>query len=154
MNIISNGMKHKIYFVIVAIIVGSTIFLRYKQSKHSEGTVVMPRQTIKVEIASTDSARERGLSGRENLIPGRGMLFVFPKRGSHAFWMKGMKFPIDIIWIDGNKIVDIARALLPLDGEEPRIYRPRGEANFVLEARAGSAEMLGWKIGDEVTINY
>lgn len=148
-------MKHKIYFAIVAVIVGSTIFLRYQQSKYPEGTVVMPRQTIKVEIASTASARERGLSGRENLIPGRGMLFVFPKRGSHAFWMKGMKFSIDIIWIDGNKIVDIAsRALLPLDGEEPRIYRPRGEANFVLEARAGSAEMLGWKIGDEVIISY
>lgn len=148
-------MKQKIYFAIVAVIIGSTIFLRYQQAKHPQGIVVMPRQTIKVEIASTASARERGLSGRENLIPGRGMLFVFPKRGSHAFWMKGMEFPIDIIWIDGNKIADIAaRAFSPLDGEEPRIYRPRGEANFVLEARAGSAEMLGWKIGDEVIINY
>lgn len=148
-------MKYKIYLMIVAIIAGSTIFLRYRQSQQPQGIVILPGQTIKVEIASTISARERGLAGRENLVPGRGMLFVFPKRGYHAFWMKGMKFPIDIIWIDGNKIVDIApRALAPEDGEEPRVYRPRGEANFVLEARAGSAAMLGWKIGDEVTISY
>ena len=51
--------------------------------------------------------------------------------------------------------MDIAPAVPPLaKDEEPRVYTPRAEANFVLEVASGGASLHGWKIGDEVKISY
>ena len=46
--------------------------------------------------------RSQGLSGRPNLAAGTGMLFVFEQAGSYAFWMKDMRFPLDMVWIDAQ----------------------------------------------------
>lgn len=148
-------MKNKLYLALVAVIVALTVFLRYKSSDLPEAEVLVNGDKVSVEVAETVSARERGLSGRKELAPSRGMLFAFSERRRHAFWMKDMNFPIDIIWIDGTKIVDMAQRVLPPEEDvEPRLYIPRGEANFVLEVASGGAELRGWKIGDEVTVNY
>lgn len=146
-------MKYKIYFGIVIVILGLAIFLRYKQNHLPTVEVEIGGNRIKAELASSPSSRELGLAGREAISPAGGMLFVFPQLGRHAFWMKGMKFAIDIIWINGDKIVDIAPKVMPSDSGEPRVYVPRDEANFVLEVASGGAELRGWKIGDRVEIN-
>ncbi len=148
-------MKFKVYLFIGAAVLVASLALRYTQSRMLKGEVSIGASSVGVEVAKTVSERERGLSGREELAPGRGMLFVFNERARHQFWMKGMLIPIDIIWIDGNKIVDMAPQVPPPKGdEEPRVYTPRAEANFVLEVATGGAALRGWKIGDEVTINY
>ena len=36
--------------------------------------------------------------------PGTGMLFVFPDASPRSFWMKGMRFCLDIIWIEDGII--------------------------------------------------
>jgi hypothetical protein len=104
---------------------------------------------LKVEIAATSAQRARGLSGRLQLPPNQGMLFVFPAADYHAFWMKDMHFPLDIIWIDDEqRIVDIAPDLSP--DTYPRLFRPRQPARYVLEVQAGTAAKYGLKIGDSV----
>src|SRR5947208_11440214 len=56
-----------------------------------------PRSTL---FPYTTLFRSRGLQGKEGLKKNEGMLFIFEQDGLHRFWMKDMKFPIDIIWID------------------------------------------------------
>lgn len=63
------------------------------------GEVIINDQKILVEVVDTWPAIYKGLSGRESLAENQGMLFVFPKLDIYEFWMKDMKFPLDIIWI-------------------------------------------------------
>ena len=61
---------------------------------------------IHVDLAITPDEQSKGLSIKNTLNDSDGMLFPFDTPGDYSFWMKDMKFPIDIIWIDSNyKIV-------------------------------------------------
>ncbi len=103
------------------------------------------------EIADTLSAREHGLSGRESLPAGAGMLFIFPISAKYPFWMKGMNFPLDMIWIKDMKVIGITKnALAPKPGEGLPTYSPSEAVNMVLELNAGNSENI--KIGDALSI--
>ena len=104
---------------------------------------------ITVEMATTPTARQRGLSGRDHLATGRGMLFVFSVPEQPAFWMKDMNFPLDIIWLDDNwQIVHITPNLSPTS--YPNTVSPPTPIKYVLEINAGLAERFGLKIGDRI----
>lgn len=76
---------------------------------------------------------------REGLSRKEGMLFTFKESARHAFWMKNMRFPIDIIWIDsGRRVVDVTVGAQPCSAACPSI-RPRADAQYVLEAYYGFA---------------
>jgi len=93
---------------------------------------------VKAEVAADEKSREHGLSGRASLAEGRGMLFVYPDRQVRTFWMKGMRFPIDIIWIARGRITGVERdAPVPV-GSVP-LYSSRVPADHVLEVPAGWA---------------
>lgn len=93
-----------------------------------------------VEIAATDAARTRGLMFRHGLKDGTGMLFVFDEEGGFSFWMKNMRFPIDMLWLDRNmRLVDI-KANVPACTVDPcPVYTPSHVALYVLELPAGDA---------------
>lgn len=105
-----------------------------------------------VEIADNFSSRARGLSGRDGLGSHEGMLFVFPVAMPQGFWMKEMKFPIDIIWIKDNKVAGIVIGAEPEAGPDYTIYRSPENVDKVLEIGAGLSVQFGIKIGDEVTM--
>jgi len=112
--------------------------------------VLVDGHPIEVEVVRTPEARARGLSGRPSLPRGRGMLFLFDHADRHGFWMPDMHFDIDIVWIRDGRIVDLARNV-PHEVEGPLpLYRPREPAKVVLEVPAGTADELGWEIGDPV----
>ncbi len=95
---------------------------------------------IQVEIADTPDAREKGLSYRNSLKQDRGMLFVFSKEGKYGFWMKEMRFPLDIIWIDRNKtIIFIEENLPPCKTSRCPSYGPDTNSLYVLETNANFA---------------
>jgi uncharacterized membrane protein (UPF0127 family) len=147
----------KFYIAISVVILVTAVILRIEQwqeGKLKEGLVKINNTTIKVEVAETPLAREKGLSGREKLDQNKGMLFIFPQKDYYSFWMKEMKFPIDIIWISDNRVVDIAYDL-PLQASEfLKTYQPKEPVNFVLEVNAGFARNYNIKIGDRVEIEY
>lgn len=104
---------------------------------------------IEVQIADTAAKQMTGLSYRENLSSDHGMLFVFGGSGIRPFWMKGMKFSIDIIWIDKNKnIVYIIPGASP--DSYPRIYSPLTPAQYVLEVPAGWCAIHNVSVGNGV----
>jgi len=110
----------------------------YGQSK------VVDLTSLRLEIADTDATRVQGLSGRDSLDSDAGMLFVFDAPSIYPFWMKEMKFPLDMIWIDGGKVVDVATLRPPVPGELiPPSHIPVASADLVLEINAGKAADLG-----------
>jgi uncharacterized membrane protein (UPF0127 family) len=119
---------------------------------YKRGTVKIGKNTIDVEVAITSMAQFKGLSWRKSLEEKGGMLFVFSSPNFYAFWMKDMIFPLDIIWIAGDQIVDISKNLPPARSDFMPTYTPAEPANYVLEVNAGWADRYGIKIGDKVEI--
>ncbi len=101
---------------------------------------------IQAELAETPVQKILGLSNRQSLKEGRGMLFVYGKPGRQRFWMKDMHFPIDIIWIDGEKVaVHLEREVMP--DSYPEVFSPPVLAQYVLEVPAGYSERVGIVVG-------
>ncbi len=118
-------------------------------------TVIFPSGKVyTVELATTPSAWEKGLSGRESLGERQGMLFVFPYSQVQYFWMKGMKFSIDIIWIDENFTVQgFVEEAKPCGQKCPTFHSPV-PVKYVLEVRAGTVKKEGLKVGDTLIFNF
>src|SRR5258708_9701673 len=98
-------------FILVVVIVGF-VFIRSYLQTHSypffkTSTVSIDNHTYTVIVVKTDKERQVGLSERQSLSLDQGMLFTFDKPDLYLFWMKNMKFPIDIIFINNNHIVTI-----------------------------------------------
>lgn len=108
---------------------------------------------LQVEVVSSAAAQELGLGGRPSMDADHGMLFVFPNRGVYPFWMKGMHFPLDIIWIDGDTVTEITTLQPPASpDEQPQEYMPKLPADRVLEINAGMAKKLGIGAGTGLTL--
>lgn len=101
-----------------------------------------------VAVADTDATRQQGLSGQDSLTNGQGMLFNFKnsKRRQPGFWMKQMKFDLDIIWIRDNVVVDITQNVpAPPSGAVPSgaapgglpLYYPSEPIDTVVEVPSG-----------------
>lgn len=106
---------------------------------------------VDLEIAKSPEAMARGLSGREKLGAVQGMLFAFDMDGSYGFWMKDMKFNLDILWLDGSgRVVYVQENLPPCTPQECPVYKPQQTARYVLEVNAGFAAKHGIKSGSAV----
>ena len=106
-------------------------------------------------LADTPEERAAGLSGYPGLPDDAGMLFVFEEPTQPSFWMKGMRFSLDIIWINYVTVVQINAAVPPPgngtpDDQLPR-YRPNQPVTHVLEMTAGAAARHGIAVGDRIT---
>lgn len=99
-------------------------------------------KTFPLEVMTTDEDKKKGMMGREELDGG--MLFNMGM-GHHKFWMKDCKIPLDIIFLNKNKIARIYRNCEPCD-ICTKSYNGLGDN--VLEFPAGTAS--GWKDGDKV----
>ncbi len=115
-------------------------------------TVTIKGIRYAVEVAATPEEKELGLGGRDSLKPLQGMIFPYDHSERFSYWMKGMKFPIDIVWIRDYRIVDISKNVpVSTDGTLP-VYASREPVNLVLEIAAGESDRNGFQIGDIVTI--
>ena len=110
---------------------------------------------IPVEVADTLKKRSLGLGKRTSLKKGWGMLFVFEKRKHHRFWMKDMRFALDIIWLDNHRIVHIIPNAKPANStDKPEVITSPVPTNFVLEIAAGRSAILGLKTGQQMRFKF
>ena len=84
-----------------------------------EAELCVNEARIRVLVADTPQERAAGLSGYAGLPEDAGMLFVFPEPRQPSFWMKGMKFAIDIIWIADGTVVQIDASVSPPPPDTP-----------------------------------
>jgi len=139
--------------IIVIVVVGIYLVFILLKPSNPKGKVIISNNEFNVEIASNSISRSRGLSGRDGIEDNGGMLFIFNSSGMPAFWMKGMRFPLDIIWIRDNRIVSIEDSVPVENGKmllELKKYKPPEPINWVLEINGGLTEKLGIKVGDRV----
>ena len=157
-------MKQSIFFVILvtAFAVINFIWVEKKYTPKVAPLTVqevkikyaeLSGKKIKVELAQTKAEQELGLSGRALLPEDEGLLFVFENSAEHLFWMKDMKFAIDIIWINAEeKVVYIKRSATP--DSYPEVFKPTENAKYVLEVSAGFADKNNLKEGDSVLFTF
>lgn len=145
--------KVLILFCAITILLIVSISFKTQQSKPN---VVINGHYFTVDVAKTDEQQEKGLSIYTKLPLDKGMIFPFEKPGFYGFWMKDMKFPIDIIYIGNNKIVDIFEKVPPPKSELESlpVLEPKSSSDFVLEINSGLSQKYKFKIGDIVRINY
>ncbi len=107
--------------------------------------------TIVAEVASAPLQKQKGLSGRVSLAGGTGMLFIFDPPASEGFWMKEMRFSLDIIYAaqDGT-IVTIYPNLSP--DTYPKAFYPSAPAVYVLEVPAGFTAAHSIAVGDKLVV--
>lgn len=140
------------WFLIVLAVTLVGVFI----SNRAYGTtrVMLGGEEFIVRLADTEAKRVKGLGGTAPVGRSEGMLFVFQRSAPHQFWMKGLTYPLDIVWISDGVIVDIAPRVPPAPQNTPDEklphYGPRLPADRVLEVAAGTVERLGVKIGDRV----
>lgn len=114
-------------------------------------TVCVKNICVRAEVVDSDPKRTQGLMFRENLAANQGMLFIFEAEARYAFWMKNMKFPLDIIWISQDKrIVDIKTEVPPCR-ESCETITPQAKAKYVLEVNSDFTDKNQLKIGDRVS---
>lgn len=112
-------------------------------------TIIVGEKDILVEVANTTAKRNLGLSGRETLPEKEGLLFVFKETGRHLFWMRDMRFPIDIIWINERLVVvGVIENINPTTF--PETFEPTEPIKYVLETNAGWAKQNNVTRGIEV----
>ncbi|MFA7216903.1 MAG: DUF192 domain-containing protein [Candidatus Paceibacterota bacterium] len=120
-----------------------------KDVEFSQGQIFVGENVLNVAVADTFLSRERGLSGRESLGLDEGTFFVFQKPYRYGFWMKDMLFPLDIIWMDSDLVVNhIEKEVSP--DTFPKNFYPESDSLYVLEISSGNADRLGIKIGDKI----
>ncbi|MDT7857252.1 DUF192 domain-containing protein [Rubrivirga sp. S365] len=106
-------------------------------------------RTIDVEIADTDSTRQRGLMERTEIPPETGMLFVFPGAQQQAFYMANTPRSLDIqFYGPDSTLLNIAHGTTPYSTDN---VLSDGAAQFVVEVPAGYSRRLGLVEGDRIT---
>jgi len=124
-------------------------------SSSGAGTVSFPDAggaSVKVEVADTPDKQTVGLMYRASLAEDRGMWFIFPEEQARAFWMKNVKFPIDIIFVDKEyKIRTIWKSVPPCAAEPCPIYHSGAAVQYVLEVVSGFCERHGVRENQRVT---
>ena len=119
-------------------------------NEQPEAWIEIRGQRVWLEVADTPEEQRLGLGERDSLAWNHGMYFEYANPGFYAFWMKGMRFPIDIIWLRDDHIIDLDLNVPFEEGGNGPTLRPRELADAVLEVPAGTATALGWRIGDSV----
>ena len=83
------------------------------------------------------------------------MLFVFPNGQASSFWMKGMRFPLDFVWVGADcTVVDLIENVQHSPPDTPnselKIFNSASPAAYTFEINAGEIARFGVEIGDEV----
>ena len=140
----------------VSSVQASSLVVAGENAQLGTTTMKIDGATFTVEIASTTLQKANGLSFRKALDDGQGMLFLFGSGSVQSFWMKDMHFSLDIIWINGTRIVGISHDVpAPASGTalwNLKLYSSPENTDKVLEVPAGTTAKFNIKVGDTVKI--
>ena len=135
--------------------VGYVYYVKFYKTRNQNALIfktINEEVRITVEYARTPDQWAQGLAGREKIESRTGMLFIFPQETILAFWMKGVKFPLDIIFINKDKrIVDLV-TMQPCLVESCPTYTSKAPAQYVVEVPSGFAQRSGFDITDQVIL--
>ena len=139
--------------ILVLIFLVAAIYFMISHQLQQQGNFQIGTAKLSVEIAADFVKQYQGLSGRETLCQNCGMLFVFEKPKIQNFVMRGMKFPLDFVFISHGRIVELSESVPPpRGGETPLQIISTVPADMVLEINAGFISKHQIKIGNSATL--
>jgi hypothetical protein len=140
-------------FVLGLLIVIILIFISIGYLNPQPPTAEINGHVFSLFLAQTSQEQEIGLAKFNKIDKNQGMLFIFQKADYYRFWMKNMRFPIDIIFINKDKVVDIfPKVPVSKNGILP-IYTTSARADKVLEINSGLSDEYKIKKGSEIKIS-
>lgn len=110
--------------------------------------------TLSVDVARSLSQKYVGLSHRDQLDSGTGLLFPYESTGIKRVEMRNMSVDLDILFVtDGGEITAIETRSAPSSrGEYYLTYDDaEGKGQYVIETTAGWCEAHNVEPGDRVT---
>lgn len=127
------------------------------QAPPAEARIVVGTTPLDVQLAVTARQQSLGLGYRNGLAPDTGMLFVFIAPQIQTFWMKGMRFCLDMVWITDNRVVGAAENVCPdrpgiADADRP-IQTSPVPVQYVLEVPGGWLAAHGYGPGAPVDLS-
>ncbi len=141
-------MKWAYFLIIIGL--GVVVFAWVRSSVGLNRSVMIGDTKFSLEVADTVTLRAKGLSGHAPLRDREGMLFIFDLPTEDAFWMQGMLFPIDFIWVARDEVVGVTENARPMSEAGFMLYRPPMFVDRVIEVAAGAVKKFGVKPGDAV----
>lgn len=107
--------------------------------------------SVDVRVADSFSKRYLGLSNTSSLAPDEGMLFTYESSGSHAYVMREMSFPLDIIYVGTNgTVTSIHHA--PVHDGDGSLEEYSGTGQYVLEVDRGWTNRTDLQVGETVCV--
>ncbi len=130
----------------------NTVAQKVSDSSAGLHTVTINSATFSVKLVITPEEQRVGLGGATHMPSNEGMLFLYDKPIYSSFWMRGMKFPLDIIFILDDKVVGVFENLPPAEDTDtnPPSWGRNLLSDRVLEINAGLSRKYGIKVGDRV----
>jgi uncharacterized protein len=121
-------------------------------NRYLKAKVIVKAFDLNADIPIISEQMSKGLAVKNQLKENEAMFFVFEKPGRHSFWMKDMKFPIDIFWLDSDgKMVYIKENMQPCISTIICIlYTPNADSQYVLETVAGFAQRHNVSVGTNI----
>lgn len=80
-----------------------------------------------------------------------GMLFLYDTPAQYGFWMRGMNFPLDFVWLQDKTVVELDENIpTPSTGVAIPSVIPNVPIDMVLEVNAGTIHRLNIQVGDTI----
>jgi uncharacterized membrane protein (UPF0127 family) len=106
--------------------------------------------TVRLEVAADPAARNRGLMERPKLPQGTGMVFLYPRDVTEAFWMKDTLVPLSIAFVAADgRVVSVAE-MTPCAADPCPTYPPAGPYRYAVELPGGAFPAAGVDKGARV----
>lgn len=127
----------------------------WRVADQTQHTLLINNRPLTVEVVKTPATIQQGLSGRDTMATD-GMLFIMPTIDLHGFWMKDMKFDIDLVWIKDCQVIGVTAGLpAPAPGtpiEALPTYQPPGLVDMVLEVPSLNSPVSNWPVGTLIAV--
>jgi uncharacterized membrane protein (UPF0127 family) len=138
---------------LVLILVGGAAYYLLLPQLQPHTTLHLGDGVFLAQVANTDATRTQGLSGTQSLRDDQAMLFVFDSDGKWPIQMKGMSYPIDIVWLDKDKKVVYIVKNAPPESYPYEQFTPKQDARYVVELSAGTVGSKSIDIGKVATFD-
>jgi len=126
-----------------------------KSSKNSSAKIAVRfgKGEIKAGVAGSFLKKALGLSFRKSIGGNEGLFFSFSRACRPVFWNLGMRFPIDVIWMSGGRIIGVEENVPPM-ADGIKIFTSPEKADSALETMAGYARVVGAEINGIINAVY
>ncbi|MBI2028885.1 DUF192 domain-containing protein [Candidatus Gottesmanbacteria bacterium] len=138
--------------LIILTIFGLFIFFQNRRGNSDLKEIKVGNASVFVTIADSENERVKGLSGTTGLADNQGMLFVYDRPGIYSFWMFEMLYPLDFIWINNDRVVEVSENIPnpTQNNPDPVTLVPSTPVDKILEVPAGFVAKNNIKVGDVV----